>query len=389
MNKEFENQGYLYLKNFINSDSAKQLATSLKEAVSQNPQRDTQCPKSLAVYAHPVFDCLLEELQPHLEKILGKRLYPTYSYARLYQPGETLLAHQDRPACEISVTLALDAQGTPWPIYFADESQNIDDLYIKGERDYHVKNKAEITMNPGDAALYKGCEKVHWREEFFGDWAAQVFLHYVDANGPYATERFDKRSKLAHHTDRTYSFNQHFASTDFYRVYPNMFDKEFCDNLIMRLSEQQITQAAVGEENTINKTIRDVNLVNLPSDRGIGAALTGIAIATNHESYKFSVTHSNQTDFLRYDVNGHYHTHLDTMLNPSMENCRKLTTLLFLNDDFEGGQLFLQVSAKKHYPFQKTGTVLVFPSFLLHGVEPVTNGTRYSIVNWLVGPWFK
>jgi hypothetical protein len=38
-------------------------------------------------------------------------------------------------------------------------------------------------MEPGDAAIYLGCEVEHWREEFKGDWHAQTFLHYVDKNG--------------------------------------------------------------------------------------------------------------------------------------------------------------------------------------------------------------
>ena len=42
---------------------------------------------------------------------------------------------------------------------------------------------AEINMEPGDAAIYLGCEIEHWREEFKGDWHAQTFLHYVDKNG--------------------------------------------------------------------------------------------------------------------------------------------------------------------------------------------------------------
>jgi len=63
--------------------------------------------------------------------------------------------------------------------------------------------------------------------------------------------------------------------------------------------------------------------------------------------------------------------------------------LVFLNDDFEGGRLFLQNGHEKIYPPQKAGTALVFPSFILHGVEPVTSGIRRSVVTWLVGPWFK
>jgi PKHD-type hydroxylase len=76
-------------------------------------------------------------------------------------------------------------------------------------------------------------------------------------------------------------------------------------------------------------------------------------------------------------------------MSPNEPECRKLTVLMFLNDDFEGGKLFIQNGHEKIYPPQAPGTCLVFPSFMLHGVEPVTKGIRRSIVTWLVGPWFK
>ncbi len=46
-------------------------------------------------------------------------------------------------------------------------------------------------------------------------------------------------------------------------------------------------------------------------------------------------------------------------------------------------------SLGRMYPQQTPGTVLVFPSFMPHGVEPVTKGVRYSVVTWMVGPYFK
>jgi PKHD-type hydroxylase len=37
----------------------------------------------------------------------------------------------------------------------------------------------------------------------------------------------------------------------------------------------------------------------------------------------------------------------------------------------------------------KTGSVIVFPSYVHHRVKPVTKGTRYSVVAWYGGPPFK
>ena len=37
----------------------------------------------------------------------------------------------------------------------------------------------------------------------------------------------------------------------------------------------------------------------------------------------------------------------------------------------------------------KRGTVIVFPSYKLHRVKPVTEGTRYSLVTWFCGESFR
>jgi PKHD-type hydroxylase len=89
-----------------------------------------------------------------------------------------------------------------------------------------------------------------------------------------------------------------------------------------------------------------------------------------------------------YDVNGKYEAHVDTFHNHSDET-RKLTALAILNDDFEGGKFYIINGHEKIYPPQQKGDIIVFPAFMVHGVEPVTKGQRFSVVTWMVGPYFK
>jgi hypothetical protein len=44
--------------------------------------------------------------------------------------------------------------------------------------------------------IYRGIDIPHWRETYDGDRLAQVFLHYVDQNGPHNEWKFDKRPGL-------------------------------------------------------------------------------------------------------------------------------------------------------------------------------------------------
>jgi predicted 2-oxoglutarate/Fe(II)-dependent dioxygenase YbiX len=367
---QFEVNKYVHLKDFLDKDSCAELVTELQRLVEEGKTtKDDQCPLSQAIHGAPTFDSLLEQLTPHFEKASGKKLYPTYAYARLYDtPGEELKIHTDRPSCEISATLTLGFEGNVWPIYMGDEGG---------------VNASKIEMNVGDAVLYRGIDKHHWREPYKeGKWQAQVFLHYVDADGPHAEWKYDKRPKLSHHKEVDYT----------YLCFQDALTIDSCNKLIESLESQvqgEDAQIGTGSAGLVNKKIRDVKRVNLPSYRGIGATMAGMGMSANSQAWKFDVTHSNQTDYLKYDVDGHYHAHVDTFMSPTNAECRKLTILVFLNDDFEGGKLFLQNEHKKIYPPQAPGTCLIFPSFMLHGVEPVTKGIRRSIVTWLVGPWFK
>ena len=384
---QFEVNKYVHLPNFLDTENCVQFVTELRRLVNEGKTvKDEQCPLSQAIHGAPVFDSLLEQLTPHFEKACGKRLYPTYAYARLYDtPGEELKIHTDRPSCEISATLTLGFEGDVWPIWFGDyveEGQGRKVTTQNGETKY-LTNESKIKMGIGDAALYRGMDKVHWREPYKeGKWQAQVFLHYVDADGPHAEWKFDKRKKLSHHKEPDYTFCH----------FPDAMTHEAAKKLIESLEAQtqgEEAQIGLGIDVVVDKKIRDVKRVTLPSYRGIGATMAGMGMAANRQAWKFDVTHSNQTDYLRYDIEGHYHAHVDTFIKPGDNECRKLTVLIFLNDDFEGGKLFLQNGHEKIYPPQGAGTCLVFPSFILHGVEPVTKGIRRSIVTWLVGPWFK
>lgn len=363
---EFDAKGYAHLKNFLDLNSCEQLVFKLKETISQGlSHKDNQCTISESVQYVPAFDSILEALQPNFEYATGKKLLPTYSYARLYKTGEILEPHKDRAACEISVTITLGFKDKPWPIF------------VDGE---------EIVLGVGDALLYKGHEKLHWRDEFKGEWQAQVFLHYVDAAGEFTDQKYDGRKNLAHKED---------SAVLPYWWFEKGFSIESCKKIIYNVEEENsLKKAKIGYKSNskIDLSIRDVNSIPLPVFKGVGASLTGMGIAANVQAWQFNVTHSNQCDFLQYTENGHYLEHVDNVSTYGHNNildARKLTTLVFLNEDFEGGRFFLKNQSEKIYPPQKTGDVVVFPSYILHGVEPVTSGIRRTIVTWLVGPAFK
>jgi hypothetical protein len=164
----------------------------------------------------------------------------------------------------------------------------------------------------------------------------------------------------------------------------------FCNNLIKEYSKPENKKELpfIGLNKVINLNIRNVLKFPLPMNQGIGATLTSCALNINYTYWKFDITHSNQTEFLMYDVNGLYSAHVDT-IHMHSDKTRKLTAIAILNDDFEGGKFYIMDGNDKIYPSQEKGDIIVFPSFITHGVEPVTKGMRYTVVTWMVGPYFK
>ena len=66
---------------------------------------DSQVTNSFAHYGALCFESLALQMQPLMEKITCKSLYPTYTYARIYYNEATMAIHKDRPSCEFSATI--------------------------------------------------------------------------------------------------------------------------------------------------------------------------------------------------------------------------------------------------------------------------------------------
>ena len=158
---------------------------------------DQQVPGAYSKYADWVMETLLMYMIPIMKQTPGMELIPTYTYTRLYEKGNILHRHKDRPSCEISTTLHLG--GDEWPIFLDPTGAN--NILSGRETTTVVKPGApkgvKVDLKVGDMLIYSGCDLELWREPFQGTVCSQVFLHYNHANGPYAkTNLLDGRSLL-------------------------------------------------------------------------------------------------------------------------------------------------------------------------------------------------
>lgn len=179
--KHYEKKGFEFRQEFIPRFFAQYLKNyfDLLNRNDQVPNKgDAQVAKSVGIYGDPAFDTLMLMSLPLVEEVVGKKLLPTYTYARIYFNGAELLPHTDRDECEHSVSLCLGGNADLlWPLWFKNEDN--DPEYV--------------AMSESDAVIYSGNKVHHWRDAFEGETQFQVFMHYVEAEGEHKDQLFDTR----------------------------------------------------------------------------------------------------------------------------------------------------------------------------------------------------
>ena len=180
---QFQSQGFEKWEGYLPSMFSNYLRSYFTLRVENDPSLsgDPQAPNSHCVYGDPAFDMVMALSTGDIGKIVGKRLIPQYTYARIYKKGSDLKIHSDRPECQYSVTLSLGGDyEKPWPIWIKD----------------YAGKRHEVPLDEGDMVIYHGTELEHWRDKFEGNMQYQLFMHYVDAEGEFKDRVFDGRRNL-------------------------------------------------------------------------------------------------------------------------------------------------------------------------------------------------
>jgi len=120
--------------------------------------------------------------------------------------------------------------------------------------------------------------------------------------------------------------------------------------------------------------------------------ITDIIIENNSTYYNYDLTYLERLQFTYYSSKeqGCYNKHIDP-LQWNLPHNRKLSFVMQLSDpsEYEGGELLLHNSMDPITIEKRKGRIILFPSYTLHEVTPVTQGERYSLVNWVHGPLLR
>lgn len=420
ISQHFEDKRYVYLSQVLSQENCQKLTKYMFDLKEKGLlKKDTQCPLSWSLYGDPVFDKILENLKEPLSKQLGISLLPAYTYARIYETGEVLKRHIDRPSCEISGTLTLgfDPESELWPIYFSADPD--DEIGLN------------VNIEVGDLVMYRGNELTHWRPKYLGKWQAQVFFHYVDANGPHKEWAYDKRDKLniekitvpqnthkeepklmqeVQNQTKTVRAEDHIVYggvmlPDFDMECPGLtsfsskfkpelaFTKNECLQIIDIANRLYPEKSKVGSSDNgkYDPSIRRVEQYKIElnnNSKWIFDRITKAIAIANHEYFKYDlmgITHELQLLHYKSDDSGFYDWHTDN--GPGHASKRKISVSVMLSDenDYEGGNLLVNNYGTVISCTKEQGSINMFPSFLLHTVTPVQKGDRWVLVIWIHG----
>ena len=175
-----------------------------------------------------------------------------------------------------------------------------------------------------------------------------------------------------------------------YYIFPKGFNVP--DELLQRLGKLQLSNGlTIG---SFRSDIRRTKIAFLSRDdfQDVYEALKFFTEKGNNECFRFQISKmSEQIQYAEYYAtdSGFYDWHYDLA---STYSRRKISVIVQLSDpsEYEGGELQIRCEDMKPVTISKEkGSIILFPSYLLHRVTPVTKGVRKSLVVWIDGPPFS
>jgi PKHD-type hydroxylase len=176
---------------------------------------------------------------------------------------------------------------------------------------------------------------------------------------------------------------------------PEALTPDQCDALLALVQAHQMKDAGLVRGATAHQ-IRRAEIAwldDIPQAAWVMERMMSLTARANRETFGFDLTDFGESpQVARYGAEreGHFDWHSDIGAGTWAAK-RKLTIVVQLSDpaDYTGGTLELRPDSNVAEAPRTRGTAIVFPSFVLHRVTPVTTGTRWSLTLWSHGPSFR
>ena len=158
------------------------------------------------------------------------------------------------------------------------------------------------------------------------------------------------------------------------------------------------------ESKTVNRQDQELHSINpfristqrqvlIPKDSFITERLKqfGVKKIVNIQKFRHQEEFDNNSydrnlaSILKYTKGGKFKRHQDRGSKGTEWRYRTILIQLSNEDEYEGGDLVLKQSDKDNHYKLGRGDIIVFPSWMLHKVTPITKGKRRVVVGWAQG----
>ena len=185
------------------------------------------------------------------------------------------------------------------------------------------------------------------------------------------------------------AWNLELDQVNSFAFWKDAFSKEECQKIIDIAKNKGLIKGTTLGKSDVRKS--KISWL-FPSDNMDWAfrRTTDIVLDLNERFFKFDLFGLNEGfQFTNYKApSGKYGKHVDRATNMTV---RKMSISIQLTDpkEYKGGELYLYQGEKGDLMDKTQGTLIMFPSYVLHEVMPVTKGERNSLVTWVTGKQFK
>jgi PKHD-type hydroxylase len=168
------------------------------------------------------------------------------------------------------------------------------------------------------------------------------------------------------------------------------FDAEECDRIVALRTEMKVGKARPGRNVGLMRDSRICWVRPNPESAWLFEKLRQAVVHVNQNVYRAELDgFTEPLQISEYGVGHFYDWHLD--IGKSAASIRKISFVVQLSEetDYEGGELELLFATHPVAQPKTRGTIVLFPSYILHRVTRVTRGSRMSLVGWVGGPPYR
>lgn len=180
---------------------------------------------------------------------------------------------------------------------------------------------------------------------------------------------------------------------DLWRFWDSVIPEEEVNNIIKicETFDEQYGTVFADDDMAVSNQVRR-SKIRWANDSVLRSILWSFIQDANRNAFDVDVVEYADIQYTEYhgDESGKYDEHIDVNWGADIPYDRKLSITVQLSDpdDYTGGDFTIQ-NCDLPAGLKNKGSVLVFPSYLVHGVSPVQTGIRKSLVAWFEGPRWR